>query len=220
MNTGILITFEGIDGSGKSSAAQALFAKLHDTHSVVLTREPGASDLGTQLRAILQRRTFALEPKAEYLLFAADRVQHMETVVLPALNEQKIVISDRMADSSLAYQGYGRGVDPAMITLINSWAMHDRQPDLTIYLEIGYEQAAERLANRQEEATVFEQERASFFARVQQGFEKAFKERRVARIDASQPEKEVHSAVFAAVTDFLHERNYHEPSPREFMDRT
>jgi dTMP kinase len=218
MDTGLLITFEGIDGSGKSSAAQALYASLKDEFPVILTREPGATELGKRLRTILQNRTFVVEPKAEYLLFAADRAQHMESVVLPALKANKIVISDRMADSSLAYQGYARGVDPEMICSINKWAMQGRQPDLTVYLEIEYEVARKRLALRQEEATVFEQERAEFFERVSQGFEVAFINRKVVRIDASRSEQEVQKATYDAVYTFLIEQN-HETSSRVFMDR-
>ncbi len=219
MKTGTLITFEGIDGTGKSSAARALYDALKDEFPMVFTREPGATELGKQLRSILQNRTFDLHAKAEYLLFAADRVQHMETVVLPALRDNKVVISDRMADSSLAYQGYGRGVDPAMITRVNKWAMQDREPDLTVYLELDYEQASQRLAERNEQATVFEQERAEFFERVQQGFEVAFKDRPIIRIDASQSLESVHKATYEAVYNFLVKRCHDTTSSREFMDR-
>lgn len=218
METGILITFEGIDGTGKSSAARYLYDALKKEFPVIFTREPGATELGKQLRSILQNRTFDLDPKAEYLLFAADRVQHMETIVLPALQEGKIVISDRMADSSLAYQGYGRGVDPGMITLVNNWAMHDRVPDLTVYLELDYELASKRLALRNEQATVFEQERAEFFERVQQGFEQAFKDRNIIRIDASQEQEAVQQATYKAVYNYLMSKN-NETTSRQFMDR-
>ena len=220
MKTGTLITFEGIDGTGKSSAARALYDALKDEFSLVFTREPGATELGKQLRTILQNRTFDLAPKAEYLLFAADRVQHMEAVVLPALKENKVVISDRMADSSLAYQGYGRGVDPAMITRVNKWAMRDRVPDLTLYLELDYEQASQRLAKRNEQATVFEQERAEFFERVQQGFEAAFTNRTIVRIDASQSLEDVHKATYKAVYNFLVKRYHNEIASSKFMDRS
>ena len=220
MKTGILITFEGIDGSGKSSVARSLCDALKKEFAVVLTREPGATELGKQLRTILQKRTFDLDAKAEYLLFAADRVQHMQEIVLPALRDNKVVISDRMADSSFAYQGYGRGVDPGMITQINRWAMQEREPDLTIYLELDYEQACERLAKRNERATVFERERADFFERVQQGFEVAFKGRTIIRIDASQELEVVHRETYEAVYTYLLQRYHHETSSGEFMDRS
>ncbi len=219
MNTGILITFEGIDGSGKSSAAQSLYTALKDEFPVLLTREPGGTELGNQLRGILQQRTYDLDPKAEYLLFAADRAQHMQQVVLPALKKGMIVLSDRMADSSLAYQGYGRGVDPFMITKINEWTMQQRLPDLTIYLEIDYEQATKRLAARQEQVTVFEQEHAEFFERIQQGFEVAFRERNVIRIDGSQDEQTVAQQTYRTVYHYI-TGTTNESSSRQFMDRS
>lgn len=201
---GTLITIEGIDGSGKSSAAQALYTTLLAHYDVLLTKEPGATSLGKQLRALLQGRTFALYPKAEFLLFAADRAQHIEEIVLPALREGKIVISDRMADSSRAYQGFGRGLDDQWIRSINEWAMNGIQPDITIYLKIDYQTAFKRLALRQEAATVFEQEKAAFFDRVIMGFEKIFSERsNVITIDASLPQEEVQQEVYARVLPLL-----------------
>ena len=171
---GILITLEGIDGSGKTSAVHALHQDLAGKYPTLLTREPGGTQLGKVLRTLLQERTFPLDPKAEYLLFAADRAQHMREIVLPALSMGMLVISDRMADSSYAYQGYGRGVDPAMIHMVNSWAMQGREPDLTIYVMITYAEARRRLGSRNEQTTVFEKEQEAFFDRVSQGFEAAF----------------------------------------------
>ena len=109
---GILIAVEGIDGSGKSSFAKNLteFFTSHDI-ATCLTKQPGGTPLGKQLRHILQTQSVPLCSKAEYLLFAADRAQHMHEVIAPALQEKKIVISDRLADSSIIYQGYGRGLE-------------------------------------------------------------------------------------------------------------
>lgn len=197
---GTLITFEGIDGSGKSSAAKVLYDDLKKEAQVLLTREPGATDLGAHLREVLQKRKISVCDKAEYLLFAADRAQHMQQVVAPALKAGKIVISDRMADSSYAYQGYGRGIDPEMIKRVNAWAMMNREPDITIYLVIDYDRACKRLQKRDEPATVFEQERKAFFERVAQGFEDAFKERSsVIRVDASMAQGEVYKIVKESV---------------------
>ncbi len=221
---GTLITFEGIDGSGKSTAARALYDHLKDDLPVLLTREPGATELGSVLRTLLQSRTFDLDPKAEFLLFAADRAQHMQEIVMPALLQNKIVISDRMADSSYAYQGYGRGVDPAMIHSVNSWALQHREPDLTVYLTIDYEEARKRLNARPEHATVFEKEREAFFKRVADGFEAAFAQRSagsaVIRIDASHNPSHVHKAVNEAVNQYLNQRkNYEQTSSSLSMDR-
>ena len=219
---GILITFEGIDGSGKSSAARGLYEDLKDKYPVVLTREPGATQLGDILRNILQNRTFSMGAQAEYLLFAANRAQHFDEIVLPALEAGTIVISDRMADSSFAYQGFGKGVDPSMIALINDWVMKHREPDATVYLEIDFKAALKRLAHRKEQATVFEREQASFFKRVTEGFEEAFKKRSgILRIDGAQPSEVVRDIVQKRVIDFLNlYMSQHAPSPRILMDRS
>src|ERR1700730_16197149 len=131
MNKGMLIVIEGIDGAGKSTLAKSLADILTTQgNTVLLTKEPGGSQLGKQLRTILQNQPIPITPIAEYLLFAADRAQHIEQVVKPALERGAIVISDRMGDSSLAYQGYGRGIDKNNIRTVNQWAMQGLTPDL------------------------------------------------------------------------------------------
>ncbi len=201
---GMLITIEGIDGSGKSSVAQAV-ARLLSAHTqVLLTKEPGATELGKQLRTLLQERTFTVSAQAEFLLFAADRAQHMKELVIPALEAGKIVLSDRMADSSLAYQGYGRGVEHEWITSINTWAMDGYVPDLTLYLKIDYPTAAHRLARRCETATVFEKEEELFFERVIKGFETMYAEAaNVRTIDASAPIEKVCLAAYQEIMKVL-----------------
>ncbi len=201
---GTLITIEGIDGSGKSSAARALKDSLSQHYDVLLTKEPGATELGKHLRTLLQQRTFDVCPRAEFLLFAADRAQHIEEVVVPALKAGKIVISDRMADSSRAYQGFGRGLNDEWIRRINDWAMQGITPDLTFYLKTDYATAIARLKKRNEQVTVFEQERGAFFERVIEGFETIFKERSsVITIDAAEPEEKVHRAMIENVNQFV-----------------
>ncbi len=203
-NKGMLITLEGIDGSGKSTVARALYTELSTRYEVVLTKEPGSTELGKQLRSLLQGRTYHLFPTAEFLLFAADRAQHREEIVFPALRDGKIVISDRMADSSRAYQGFGRGLDDTEIVRINEWAMAQMQPDLTLYLKIDYRTAQQRLQQRHEVATVFEKEKAAFFQRVIAGFEQIFSERNnVITIDAHRSMQQVHHEVTQQVTTFL-----------------
>jgi dTMP kinase len=189
MNTranGLLITLEGIDGSGKSTLAIALHEALKEKNiPVILTREPGGSDLGKHLRVMLQERHVPLCPKAEYLLFAADRAQHIHDVIIPHLQEHKIIISDRMADSSLVYQGYGRGLDLDFIEMVNCWSMDNIKPDLTIYLKISPEQARKRLEQRSKQLTAFEQEVDSFRERLVKGFETIFAKRKsVVTLDA------------------------------------
>ncbi len=201
---GKLITIEGIDGSGKSSAARALASALSTKADVLLTKEPGATELGQHVRKLLQERTIPVCPQAEFLLFAADRAQHMNDLVLPALATGKIVLSDRMADSSRAYQGFGRGLDDRFIQYINAWAMQNIIPDLTLYLKIDYTTAASRLKKRNEQITAFEREQALFFERVIAGFEEIFKERSsIITIDASLPEEEVHAAMIEKTNHYL-----------------
>jgi dTMP kinase len=175
---GMLIVVEGIDGAGKSTLAHHLATKLEsDGHQILLTKEPGGCMLGKQLRTILQTQPIPITPIAEYLLFAADRAQHIEEVIKPALARGTIIISDRMADSSLAYQGYGRGIDRDYIRTINAWAMQNIEPDIVFYLKINPQQAAKRLAQRPS-ITVFEKEHQSFVERLITGFETIFQHRR------------------------------------------
>jgi len=174
----ILISIEGIDGSGKSTLARNLYNKLFDDNiPTILTKEPGGTALGTQLRTILHERPFEFCPKAEYLLFAADRAQHIDTIVLPALNENKIVISDRMGDSSIVYQGYARGIDINMIEIINNWAMNGIQPDLIFYVQLSADRAVERIKHRNKTLTSFEKEGKAFIEALITGFNTLFKNR-------------------------------------------
>jgi dTMP kinase len=194
-NSGVYITFEGIDGSGKSSAARFLYERISRVRPALLTKEPGATELGKNLRTLLQLRTFNVTAEAEFLLFASDRAQHWQEHIKPALEKGMVVISDRSADSSLAYQGYGRGIDKAMIQQVNSWVMEGRTPDLTIYLKIDYETAMGRLKDRHE-TTVFEREHKAFFDRISEGFDTIFAQRNnVITIDARCSQEEVQAMI-------------------------
>jgi dTMP kinase len=184
---GLLISIEGIDGSGKTTLASLLYNKLQEQNiNAILTKEPGDTKLGKNLRTILNSDEWIPCDKAEYLLFAADRAQHIEEVVTPALNEGKIVISDRMGDSSVAYQGYGRQLEVPMIESINQWAMNNIPPDLTFYIYRDIPTALGRISNRGEKLTSFEQEEKEFWIRTINGFESIFKNRNnVARLDGT-----------------------------------
>lgn len=209
---GFLISIEGIDGCGKSTLSQCLSNTLaKKDFQVVLTKEPGGTTLGSSLRSILNNRSSYVCSKAEFLLFAADRAQHFDELVLPALRDGAIVIADRLADSSLAYQGYGRGLDKEMITAVNQWAMQGVSPQLTIYLKISPTQAFNRIAQRNEKLTAFEQEKISFWQHVVQGYEEIFAQRsNVLTLDATMaPDELCHIAVqeiLFALTDCVSNR--------------
>jgi dTMP kinase len=185
---GFLVVIEGIDGAGKSTLAQFLYNKLmQHGYEAILTKEPGDSPLGKTLRTILQEKKVSVCPKAEFLLFAADRAQHFDEVVIPALQQNKIVISDRLSDSSLVYQGYGRGLDKTLIEQVNTWAMNNIKPDLTLYITLPASVAAARLAQRTTLSS-FEKEQQEFLHKVIQGFETLYKNRTdVLTLDGTQP---------------------------------
>lgn len=201
---GILICIEGIDGSGKSTLAKKLADSLQQNgFDVILTKEPGGSKLGKQLRSILQDRPTPITPVAEYLLFAADRAQHMHDLVKPALEKGMIVISDRMSDSSIVYQGYGRGVDKNMIRTVNEWALQGILPDLTLYVTIDAVTAAERM-NQRSRLTAFEQEQKAFVQRLIAGFNELYRNKKnVITIDGSLPIEQVSTKAEKAVNAWL-----------------
>lgn len=207
VHKGMLIVIEGIDGAGKSTLAQNLAQKLtSDGYEIVLTKEPGGSLLGKQLREILQTQLIPITPIAEYLLFAADRAQHIQDIVKPALARGAIVISDRMADSSLAYQGYGRGIDINHITQTNQWAMQGIEPDIVFYLKINAQDAAQRI-NKRTILTTFEKEQAAFVERLIAGFDTIFAQRtNVMPIDGTASIEHVTTLAHKAIRSWQHQR--------------
>jgi len=181
------ITFEGVDGAGKSTHlawfADALRLRGLD---VVVTREPGGTPVGEQLREILLNQAMSIG--TEVLLMFAARLEHIEQVIRPALNAGKWVISDRFSDASFAYQGGGRGMDSAKLSQLELWVHPDLQPDLTLFFDLPVEIARQRLMNN---ATLdrFEREQADFFERVRAGYHQRVQQnpQRYRVIDAAQP---------------------------------
>jgi len=210
LKQGILIAIEGIDGSGKSTLAHNLYNKLSQEHiPAILTREPGATPLGKQLRSLLHKRPFDICPKAEYLLFAADRAQHIQQVIVPALKEHNIVISDRMGDSSVVYQGYTRGLGIEMIKKINSWAMNNIHPNLTFYVQLSVNQAVERIKQRNEALTSFEKEGTEFLQSLVDGFNDLYKDRSdVIILDGTQSPEQLTEQAYSSLISWIekHER--------------
>ncbi|MET9966300.1 dTMP kinase [Streptomyces sp. NPDC006356] len=167
--SGFFIALEGGDGAGKSTQAEALAEWIRGKgHEVVVTREPGATPVGKRLRSILLDVSSAgLSHRAEALLYAADRAEHVDTVVRPALERGAVVISDRYVDSSVAYQGAGRDLSPTEIARINRWATNGLAPHLTVLLDVSPEIARERFTEAPDR---LESEPAEFHARVRSGF--------------------------------------------------
>ncbi|MCX5922667.1 MAG: dTMP kinase [Candidatus Dependentiae bacterium] len=206
---GFLLTLEGIDGSGKSTLASNLFEALKQKGlPVLLTKEPGSTPLGKQLRTLVQEKQVPITAKAEYLLFAADRAQHFEDVIIPALRNKQLVISDRMADSSLVYQGYGRGLDRETIAMINAWSMNGITPNLTLFVDIPLEVSLLRLKKRNEQLTSFEKESTEFTKRLIAGFKEIFSTRdNVITLDGQESPEQLAQKALDGVMQWLMQHN-------------
>lgn len=168
----MFITLEGPDGSGKTTQAHLLVGWLRERGlSVVQTREPGGSDIGDQIREILHDSANArMMARTEFLLYSASRAQHVEELILPALEEDRIVISDRYADSSIAYQGYGRGLDLETILSVTAFATQGLEPDLTLYFDIAAGEGLQRRLLSGEAWNRMDAEALAFHERVRRGY--------------------------------------------------
>ena len=205
---GIFITFEGPDGSGKTTIATAIVKELTDRgFSCVHTREPGGIDIAEQIRnVILDPKNTAMDARTEALLYAASRRQHLVEKVFPALEEGKIVICERFLDSSLAYQGMGRMLGFDDVLKINEFAIEGRFPDLTIYLDIDEEKGLERISDREYKDRL-DQESIDFHHRVKQGYQevlKRFKDR-IEIVDASNDKETVLNDCLEKILDKLND---------------
>ncbi|MET0805869.1 MAG: dTMP kinase [Lacisediminihabitans sp.] len=169
--SGLFITFEGGDGSGKSTQAELLAEWLAASgHTVVRSREPGGTDVGLELREIVLHSRGHIAPRAEALIYAADRAQNIATRVRPAVERGEIVIQDRYLDSSVAYQGAGRVLDADEVRGISVWATEDFRPDLTILLDLDEAIGRERLDEVRTRYDRLEAEKSDFHARVRAGY--------------------------------------------------
>lgn len=206
---GRFITFEGIDGSGKSTQLRLLAGDLRVRGLDVLTTlQPGGTPLGRRLREAFLETEENVHPMAELLLFAADGAQHVNFLIKPALAEGRIVISDRYADATAAYQGAGRGFDEKVIGQVIRLATDGLKPDLTLFFDIPIEKAILRTRARTDEETVknrMDRETTEFYERVRGAYLKiaAREPRRFKIVDAAGSIEEVHARVAAVVTKFL-----------------
>jgi dTMP kinase len=192
---GLFVTFEGIDRSGKTTQAGLLCEALGD--EALGVREPGGTPAGERVRELLKDPSVELSPEAEALLFAAARSELVAEVILPALGEGKVVVSDRFLDSSLAYQGGARGLGIEDVERVNHFATRGLKPDLTFLLDLPPDEAASRAGENDR----FEDEGAGLQEAVGAAYERLVRADpdRWRRIDARQPAEDVHSQVLASV---------------------
>ena len=208
---GAFITFEGIDGCGKSTQLRLLAGELRVRGlEIVTTREPGGTRLGQRLRAALLDVEEQVDPLAELLVFAADRAHHVRTLLLPALEAGRIVLSDRYADATVAYQGAGRGFKPELIREIVQLATDGRMPDLTLLFDLSvaesYVRTRRRVASKNSDR--LDSEDAEFHTRVRNAYLEMAKAepQRFRIIDARGPVQETHETVMNIAMPFLEER--------------
>lgn len=205
----MFITFEGGEGSGKSTAIKALVKRLEtEGHSVVLTREPGGTPIAEQIREIiLNKKNVEMDGMTEALLYAASRRQHIQEKILPALKEGKIVLCDRYLDSSLAYQGGARGLGIDRVYELNQFATEGLLPDITVFFALDPKIGLARIgANANREVNRLDVEKMEFHQRVYDSFmelARRFPDRYLI-IDASKGPEEVANATYEAIQQKLH----------------
>ncbi len=200
---GLFVTLEGGDGSGKSTQAELLGDWLRaQGRTVVRTREPGGTEVGVEIREIVLHHRGEIAPRAEALLYAADRAHHIATFVRPALARGDVVIQDRYLDSSVAYQGVGRVLDPAEIRNLSLWAAEGLLPDVTILLDLDESVARTRLDTARTRYDRLEAEKAEFHARVRAAYLGLARDEpdRFLVVDASQPVDVIAAEIRSRVT--------------------
>ena len=207
MKKGLFITFEGPDGSGKTTVSTEVCRRLEaEGYPVRYTREPGGSAIAEQIRkVILDPENTAMDARTEALLYAASRRQHLVEKVLPALNEGITVISDRFVDSSLAYQGRGRGIGIDEVYAINQFAIEGHMPEKTILLQVDPEIGLERIHRNRTFLDRLDQESIDFHERVLQGYQEVIERYadRMIIIDANREVEEVIQDAYLAVKGLL-----------------
>ena len=208
----MFITFEGIEGCGKSTQAKRLVNRLRELAvPLVFTLEPGGTSVGQKIRHILlDSRNQNLSPLTELLLYAADRAQHVEEVIKPALEQEKWVLCDRFFDATTVYQGYARGLDMKLIVTLNEKASPGIRPDITFLIDCGVEIGLERALKRnriqfQEGQDRFEREKKDFHEAVREGYlALAMEDReRFVVIDGTLKEDELEELIFRHVEPFI-----------------
>lgn len=195
MSQGLFVTFEGADGCGKTTQQMLAADYLKNKgYEVLITREPGAKGLGEKLREILLNYQGPVSERCESLLFLADRAQHVDNMILPAVEKGQIVLCDRYTDSTVAYQGYGRQQNLVRINKLNDFATNFLKPDLTFVFDIDVETSMQRVGNEKDR---LESEGKEFHNRVRNGYLEIAKQEpeRIKVIDASMSIDEIHEEV-------------------------
>ncbi len=198
---GYFITFEGADGCGKTTQLELLAQYLKEKNKeVIITREPGAKGLGEKIREILLNYEGEVSDRCESFLFLADRAQHIDMIVNPAVKAGKIVLCDRHIDSSVAYQGYGRGLDVEQIDRLNMLATNGKRPDLTLVFDIDVETSMKRVGKEKDR---MESAGVEFFNRVREGYLELAKQEpeRICVLDATKSIDEIHKEVVKIVEE-------------------
>ncbi len=207
MKKGKFITFEGPDGSGKTTVSKAVCERLAELgYPVRYSREPGGSRIAEQIRdIILDPKNTDMDAKCEALLYAASRRQHLTDIVIPALESGTHVICDRFVDSSAAYQGYARGIGADEVLAMNAFAIGDLMPEKTIFLDIPAETGIERIQKNHRAADRLDSEGMEFHRRVYEGYREVMKKagERMIVIDASRDPETVIREAFEAVKEIL-----------------
>ena len=204
--TGVFITFEGGDGAGKTTQIDKLRGWLErQGHTVVVTREPGGTDIGVELRNIVLHHRGFLAPRAEALLYAADRAHHIHTVVRPALERGEVVVQDRYFDSSVAYQGAGRVLSEDEVRDLSLWATESLMPQLTVVLDIPSDIARQRRDSDNRVFDRLEAEADDFHERVRQAYHRLADAEpdRFLMIDGQRPIDDIHAEVVSRVSALL-----------------
>jgi dTMP kinase len=212
MKKGLFITFEGLEGCGKTTQAKMLYNYLiKEGFSPVYTKEPGGTKIGQKIREILlDQKNYNMDYLAEMLLFLASRAENVRLIILPALERGKIVISDRFYDSTTAYQGYGRGLDLKVIKYLNNFVIGNNFPNLTFFLDIEpYEGLRRSTSFSNSQEIRFEEEFINkkmiegklFLERVRDGYYQLFKEEteRIKIIDANRSKEKIHQEIVEIV---------------------
>ncbi len=194
----MLITFEGIDGCGKTTQVELLYKYLMDKgYKVVKTREPGGTAFGEALRKVSLMPDFRVFPLAELLLFMAMRAQHVEDVIAPALRDRKIVLCDRFVDATYAYQGYGRGIDLGIIETLNRLVTKGVRPNLTVLIDCKVREALKRKGARDTSLDRFDKEEIAFHKRIKTAYTKLSKEepKRFFVVNGAGEMEEIHKKI-------------------------